>query len=287
MGDVLDAALELQRARDRRIKSFRAGIEGIVRAVAQPLASGHDVLKAMGILGDAIGEGMMWADVLGQRRLLLDVDARARRYGAADLYSDVGQLAKVEFTEATEDILTRDPRIARTAEAVAAQYNGATHGFALAKSAEIQVTEAVRDYITKALREGTALPSAEQIIKGMGDWTRSYAETVFRTNLSTAYTQGRMRQAFSAELDEFIPAFQRTQVGDSDTRENHDFTLVAYKTDPIWRDYSTPGGYNCRCVMQMVDRFQASRMSIPARASIDTSKYYNDTGFTGRVSLVY
>jgi len=194
-------------------------------------------------------------------------------------------LAQVEFVEATKDILERSPEVRRGFRAVQELYSE-SHGFALAKSSEISLTKHIQGMISSYIATGKAVPEFEKFMEDLTPWSRAYAETVFRTNLASAYASGRMQQASSPELDDFIVAIRRVASLDADTRPNHRAAhgLVARKRDPIWLSLGVPAGYNCRCGFEWVDRFQAERMNIPARATAPAGAY-NDPGFENRIGF--
>ncbi len=275
---------DLREARDRQVLAFQKGILSLVRAIRNPLRDAHAVVFATRSLGNVIAAGKQWSNMMGRRRMILEAADDMRRAGVerpVGFATAAENLARVEFTQATQDIVDRNPALKRGFKAVQDFYSE-EHGFALAKSGEIAVTEKVQQILTQALRTGQALPSASKMIADLGPWSNSYAEQVFRTNLNSAYTAGRMQQAFEPELDDFIIGFRRVPVGDADTRANHNFTLVAGKRDPIWLRLSTPGGYNCRCVTQQITALDD--VTIPARADVPDG-FFNDPGFQNRVGL--
>jgi SPP1 gp7 family putative phage head morphogenesis protein len=292
MADRVDMLSEFERMRDKRIRSYIAAMNNLVRAVSarettRSISSHEGVVEAMRSLGNVIVDSKLWGDALGRRRVLLEVEERKRGYGLqrgapyAAREMAAGTLANVEFVEATEDIVERHPEIRPGFEAVQELYQSG-HGFALARSSERSVTERVQALIADALRTGKPLPSVENILAELGGWTQNYAATVFQTNISSAYANGRMSQAFSPELDDFIVAFRRVATLDDDCRPNHRAAhgLVARKRDPIWLELGVPAGYRCRCGIQMIDSITAQRQGlvIPMHATAPAGAY-NDEGF--------
>lgn len=150
-------------------------------------------------LADTLAATQGVADMMGRRRLLLEMDAnrskapRMTSYDAADAKQPL--IPDVKFHDAIVDMVSRDPRLARGAEAVAETYS-TQHAFAAAKSASLEITKRVQGAVVRGIREGTPEGTAGKIIAAIADWTRAYAETVFRTNVATAYSAGRFRQAF-------------------------------------------------------------------------------------------
>ena len=278
------------REREKKVTAFVAGLERMTRELSSPFRGTTRVDDATRGLGDVIAQSKQWANIMGRRRLWLEVNQKMRVHGVTRgeaFASKAQRLAKVEFVEATEDIASRLPIPIPEQEQAFLQVQeiySTEHGFALAKSAEQSLTVRVQGILREALRTGRPLPSAEKVIAALGSWTRAYAATVFRTNLSSAYAAGRFQQALSPELDDFIVGMRRVPVGDKDTRPNHNFRLTAAKRDPIWLELGVPGGYNCRCSMQMIDQFDPEAPAIPSRA-VAPPGAFNDRGFERRAGF--
>ena len=211
-----------------------------------------------------MGETMALSDMLGRRRTILwaeyvntGVTAAARiDVLARELIPPT--VPNVPFQQAIEDIVSRTPELARNMDAVQEVY--LRHGFAAAYSADLQLTQRVQKAITDAIATGK---SEEQTVKAImedaEDWTRNYSETVYQTNMATAYTAGRVRQSMeSPEILEVVPAWEFNAVGDADTRPTHQAAdgLLAAKDDPIWNDMLHPLYYRCRCSPREVDVFE-------------------------------
>jgi SPP1 gp7 family putative phage head morphogenesis protein len=223
-------------------------------------------------LGRLLGQTMMLADALGRKRLLMEFDAKSRRKQPSRFMSDLtlsnfgayGKVAPVAFTEAYEDLLEREPRLVKSREEIARAYSG-DNGFAilklpmrLAEQARFKLTQRIQRAIADLAAAGESTPTAAKKIAEIGNFSRSYAETVFRTNLATAFTAGRMRQMQDPEIMEVTPAFEFETVGDVDVRPNHRATkgLIARVDSPAWDQYAPPLGFNCRCDLRVVDRYE-------------------------------
>jgi len=155
-----------------------------------------------------------------------------------------------------------------------------------------EVAKDIKPLIKKAIDEGM---SSEQFKDVLADkateftgktWLRRkhpgayklaktpyHAENVFRTNIMGAYNEGR-RAAFEdpALADEF-PAWQYVAILDDRTREEHaaqDGKIYA-KDDPYWDEWYPPNGYQCRCFVTAVSRweFDDSMLSKPTAATAD------------------
>lgn len=194
---------------------------------------------------------LVLSHLYGARRTLRE----ARSLGAAQFHKgDQWQVEDVEihtplnqnltFLEAVDELIHREPKLAANAEEVSKLY-AKWKVFAMARSTSLEVTEKVQRLIVKTIQEGKGLADVETEIAKLGNWTRAYSATVYRTNASTAYAAGRMRQAFDPEVKEFVGALERRAIKDSRTRHNHLAAdgLVAAVDDPIWNSLGVPGGY--------------------------------------------
>lgn len=75
-------------------------------------------------------------------------------------------------------------------------------------------------------------------------------ETVYRTNVQSAYHAGRYSQMMRAS--ETMPWWRYVAVDDSSTRPSHKALngLVRRYDDPFWDDFYPPNGFRCRCTVQ-------------------------------------
>lgn len=241
-------------------KRFNSAMSAFIRAA---MGDG-DVSVAREHLRNVIARTMILSDILGRRRMLLEVDSKHRVKLSATPEQSIVQIdSQVVFEDAVQDILRREPRLASNAEEVQKVY-GAGHSFALARSTELKLTQRIQTAIANLIEQGKSADDASLVIAEMGDFTRAYADTVFRTNLNTAYSAGRFRQAFDPDIAEIVGAFEYNAVGDIDTRDNHDAAdgLIAGTTDPIWDIFAPPLGYLCRCSLRTVDRFELDDLKL-------------------------
>lgn len=182
----------------------------------------------------------------------------------------------VVFEEAVRDLEERDiygaDALKRAGLEVEDVYGGVTdprtgalyfrHGFAAAQAADLEVAAKVKERLVAGLAEGK--PTAEVVEELQEDWSwpQSYAATVVRTNYATAQTAGRFREATRLQDSGIAFGFRFDAVSDADVRrgrpqdhgENHLALdgLVARVDDPIWRRFSPPGGFGCRCTISPV-----------------------------------
>ncbi len=254
---------ELEELQARSSAGIAAGILRLARAIVR----GDDGRPEDVALRQDILDAMHYADLLGRRRVLLE-------FGAADQGAELpAQRADPvraalgaegpPFAQMIADLLARTPKLAATGAEVARIYS-VSHVFAAAFSPAMQVTQAVQKTMARLQQQGVDANLAVKTLEQMTGWSRWYAETVFRTNVTTAYAAGRWKQVSDPVVAEVVPAFRYTAVGDSDTRKNHAAAdgLIAGLNDPIWERMTPPLGYNCRCTLELVDRFTLERMGL-------------------------
>jgi len=279
----VDAELSALGGRDPR-----ALTEAIGRLVGSH-ARGTGQEAAFADVARIIEEGMVLSDLLGRRRVHLLLGAEGVtaddmadvETGTAlnDLEPDTMTVAAfaseafpvvpdVGFDSAVASILSRHPILARTGIAVAKAYE--RWGFAAARSVDDAVTSRLQRFIAKLANEGAPVPTAKAAIAEMTGWSKAYSQTVYRTNLTTAYTAGEFQEMRKPGVSKFMLGFQVIGSRDADTRrgrakedggENHlaAVGLVAPTEDAIWRTHTTPYGYNCRHSMRPVTKFEAKR----------------------------
>jgi SPP1 gp7 family putative phage head morphogenesis protein len=79
-------------------------------------------------------------------------------------------------------------------------------------------------------------------------------ETIYRTNLQSAYSVGRYQQM--TEMAESRPYWQYRAIMDSRTRPRHaamNGKVYDYQ-HPIWNSWYPPNGFNCRCYVKSLSR---------------------------------
>lgn len=271
-----------------------ARLQELVAAVFN--GSPREIAAAQSAMADLIRRTQAYADTLGRRRALLELDA-------AMAQAKVGEAVPVQFAsrtgtplmpntpfgEALGDLLSREPRLAESAQLVEQVYSR-DHGLAIAKAMTIEVVKKVKSVIqsvfTGAIKAGRFEPgmgvpdvrklAVEEIreaalLQQTEPFSRAYAETVYRTNLNTAYTAGRFQQAAEPEMRQVMPAFEYNAIHDGDVRRGRDQDqyapgmaenhlaldgVIASTGSTIWQTYAPPNGYNCRCSLRLVSVFE-------------------------------
>lgn len=262
---------ELQEIFNRSTLAYERAIVDLGVAIITDI---NQVANQKAFIADLVSASMTMGDLLGRRRTLLlsdesadqTIDVLEATAFSRDLPftyqqepppgTPVSVVPKISFDAAIQDLLSREPRLAFSAEEVAKVYD--ERGFAAAESASKQITEQVQQAIARVMREGGGRRVGAQEIQKkvptiLEDWSRNYSDVVYQTNVNTAYNAGTMQQSESPALRDFVLAWQYLTTGQSNVRgrqpkdvENHwaMHQFIAGKRDVVWdQGVSCPMGY--------------------------------------------
>lgn len=267
MTHALSADKELHALAGKSNAALQRAISRMLRAKLDH----EDESKPQADLRRLLSQTLALASLMGRRRTLLQAKARNRDLplkaalerspaggsflGAGDVISPL--VPAVEFEQAIQDLLSRHPTLAPGYKRVQELY-ARSHAFALAKSTSLTLTRRIQKVLASAVRQGSGQFKTSQIIKSMGGWTQGYADTVVKTNMTTAYMAGVVAQAIDPEVMEICPAmeFVGRKVEPSDLECRSAVGLIAGTKDDIWRSYSPPYHYNCGHSLNNCDRWE-------------------------------
>lgn len=142
--------------------------------------------------------------------------------------------------------------------------------FTVAKVTRLDILQDIRDAVDKALAEGKTLAwftkELTPVLQAKGWWGRQEhvdpetgkistvqlgspwrLQTIFRTNVQTAYMAGRFEQQLENADDR--PYWQYVAILDGRTRPSHRAMngKVFRYDDPFWSSFYPPNGWGCRC----------------------------------------
>ena len=137
-----------------------------------------------------------------------------------------------------------------------------------------------RDLIARHLSEGGSLGTFVEDLRrgevnlGVEPATPWALETIYRTNVQSAYGAGRLQQLEHPAVSAARPLVQYRTANDSRVRPNHaalEGVVFDRSTDPGWRQYAPPLGFNCRCVLRTVREAETVTLSsdVPEGAGAD------------------
>jgi len=236
---------------------------------------------AVDALAELVGHTMTLSDLTGRRRVFLNTAREpAPPAMAPTMFADspIDRIAKaagpvdpgLDFVEAIRDIVNRTPQLAEDVAPGVPRYLAVQDiymdgpNFALAKANSLEVTQRVQKAIADGIEKGVPVTETRDIIAETGDWSKAYGQVVYRTNLNTAYTEGRFQQLKDPVIRRIVGAFEFSSINDNDTRTNHQKCdgLIAAVDSTIWNRYKTPIGYNCRCDVVEVTRSMLERLDL-------------------------
>jgi len=250
---VLAANVELAALLDREASRFQTALGRLAWAKAHRDAGKERQAKAD--LAELVTETLVYFDLLGRRRIFLELEPTLRkieRFAAADPPAS----RKFRFVQAIEDLVRRTPTLVvpepgdsrPVYEIIAERYARGDRIFAVSRAvnhADEQVTERVQLAVERLMKRGISEPAAVDVLADMTGWTESYANTVYRTNASTAYTNGRFEEAKKPHIKDIAPAFELVTMGDVDVRREHAALhgLLMAVDDPRWETFKPPLNY--------------------------------------------
>jgi SPP1 gp7 family putative phage head morphogenesis protein len=158
--------------------------------------------------------------------------------------------------------------------------------FTVAGAASEEMVQAVKRELARQVEAGADLKDfgrhAAKRFEQAG-WVPangSHVETVFRTNVIGAYSQGRVRQMTEPEALKLRPFWQWLTCNDPPrVRPNH-FAMhgvVLRATDPLWLEAYPPAGYNCRCRVRSLSLHEGAGK---VQEGKNFRRYVPDDGFT-------
>lgn len=117
-------------------------------------------------------------------------------------------------------------------------------------------------------------------------WTGHRLETIFRTNVQTAYAAGRYAQM--QEVSNNRPYWQYIAVGDGRTRPEHAVLhgLVFPADHDFWITNYPPNGFNCRCTVRSLSERQVEKYGLDVQTEMPSDLLYTDpvTGMEAHVA---
>lgn len=273
---MLTAEAELERFLQRRAVTFARAMQEVALTLYQ---GGDGQRQALDFLTDLMQKTMVLADLHGRRRALMEADHARRLAKMAHEPGTSPIVPSVPFEEAIDDLLQREPRLARSMEEVARLYSRG-NVFALARSASMKLTERIQKAVADIHSSGRGQGEATRDIIRIAaeeshNFTVAYADTVYRTTTSDAYTNGRFRQALDPDVRDVVPALEITGINDDDERPNHRAArgFLAAPDDPEWARVRPPLGFQCRHGVRLVPRSELERRGLIA-ASGRVIPYY-------------
>jgi len=189
-------------------------------------------------------------------------------------------LEPVPFDEAIEYFGARIPMTAERFAVLSAQAQATA--FMVGGVARMDLVEGIHGAVLGAIESGETLAdfrgrvddlfASQGFASGeetLGAWRM---ETIFRTNVQTAYNVGRYEQM--VDMKEEFPYWEYDAVNDGNTRPEHAALdgKVFLADHSFWDTWYPPNGYNCRCGVLPVHKFAAEEEGLKIETDDPTGK---------------
>lgn len=161
------------------------------------------------------------------------------------------------------------------------------YAFTVAGAAQADLVAEVYEAVGRAIENGTTLDDFKAEVGGKlseawGGERPARLETIFRTNVQTAYSEGR-HAVFSAPAVKEARPYLRFDTIDDDRRDEDCADcdgVVLPQDDPWWAAHTPPLHFNCRCSFVALSPEEAGEEGIDKRGPGVEA----DEGFGGRPS---
>lgn len=157
--------------------------------------------------------------------------------------------------------------------------------FTVANVAQADLVAQVYEAIAGAIENGTTLDDFKSEVGGSladawGGDDPARLDTIFRTNVMTAYNQGRYDVMTAPAVKEARPYWRFDAISDARTDDEClDINgTVLHQDDGFWSDHYPPLHFNCRCVLAPLSADEAGDEGIDEPPDDD----HADEGFGAR-----
>lgn len=167
-------------------------------------------------------------------------------------------LSRGIVTRADFDLMTREAR---------------ANAFTVAFLDSEDTISTIRDVLAETVTEGASLGGFRDRLDEAIGGSRlgpAHLETVYRTNIQTAFHRGVNEMADNFIVDEVFPYQEYLSIRDGRVREEHlalgslglNGTGVYRRDDPMWELFTPPWSFNCRCGINLLTIDAAARKGV-------------------------
>ncbi len=155
----------------------------------------------------------------------------------------------------------------------AAKESAQRQAFTIAGDLGTDTINRMRDFLNEDIASGTSLESFKQRVEenlGASPIAPGHLENVYRTNLQSAYRDGRETLRSNPIVAATFPYQEYFAVHDGRARSEHrqleklglNGTGIYRVDDPFWEKFTPPNGYQCRCGTRLLTLLQASHAGV-------------------------
>lgn len=164
-------------------------------------------------------------------------------------------------------------------EAMALTEEARKRAFYAAGLAKLDQVNLIHGALLQALEQGQSVEDFKkniaEIIKKAG-WDGRRIETIFNTNMQTAYQAGRWKSI--EKNKKRFPYLQYSSVIDNRTRASHAALHgIVYPVDHVfWNSHYPPNGFNCRCTAVQISKYYAEKEGLKIQNKMPGHLKYTD-----------
>jgi SPP1 gp7 family putative phage head morphogenesis protein len=162
--------------------------------------------------------------------------------------------------------------------------------FTVSGYTSLEILQQFSDSLTQAVEEGKTKDDFRKEINSfledhgydaMNPWK---SDTIFRTNIQTAYNAGHYKSMTSPETLRLLPYWQYKTAYDGRVRDEHAamHNAVYRADDPIWDIWYPPNGFRCRCIVRALSRSQVDKMKLEVQTGAPRDVDYE----TGEIRML-
>lgn len=210
--------------------------------------------------GRRLADAMMASDLLGRYHVVLEAEeAGFEPVGAREFKEAISGIG----TEISDDALPpadaldffrrKQVLLKANFEALAEEYR--PRAFTIAHVEQLDLLQGAKGLLQQFIEDDRGLEEFRAALgamfnrAGVSQLNPGHVETVYRTNMATAYNAGRWKMLSDPEIQEFFPLVEYHAILDDRTRPTHramDGTRLP-QNHPWWAIHWPPNGWNCRC----------------------------------------
>lgn len=169
-------------------------------------------------------------------------------------FNDLG-FESVPFTQAIERVMKLIGMSRDAFDGLAQRYK--MQAFTIAGVSDVRLIEQIKKALAATMESGGTAGDFEAAVNEITDaagverLARTQIDTVFQTNVQTAYQNGRFEQMSDPAVAAALPYWVFRTAGDDRVRPAHAALdgFTARIGDTVWNRIYPPCGYNCRCTV--------------------------------------
>jgi len=184
-----------------------------------------------------------------------------------------GDWTELPFDEAIDFLLSKRPTPKDVFDAMTIEAQ--QKAFTASRVLKLELLQEMLDQIQDAVANGLTLPEFVASFQDSG-LTASHLETIYRTNVESAYGRGSFDLLTDSDIASAIWGWRYHTVGDERVRDSHQALEGATFAMGAHDEVYPPWSYNCRCSSEAITKAEAemdgiTSSGLPAEVQDDLS----------------